>query len=148
MTRSEKLTFAKVHALTGSELERYAERGETYRCDLSREVVCLLRLPEAWACDIEYRSEFGGDAPVNVRLSPHAAPAVTVCMISSSADVPFWRVCLPFDNGASVAWIHSSEQFEPLLIAAALGAVMACITAGLAAPEQVAVALRNAGGAV
>ncbi len=134
--------------MTGSELEQYAERGETDRCDLSREVVNQLRLSEDWTCDIEYRSEFGGDAPVNVRLSPYAAPTVTVCLFSSSADVPYWRLCLPFDNGASVAWIHNSEQFEPVLIAAALDAVMASITAGLATPESVAVALRQAGGAV
>lgn len=134
--------------MTGSELEQYAERGETERCDLSREVVRQLHLPECWTCDIEYRSEFGGDAPVNVRLSPVAYPAVTVCLFSSSADVPFWRLCLPFDNGASVAWFYCSEQPEPEVIGSLLASVMACIAAGLTTPEQVAAAMRNAGGAV
>jgi len=148
MTKNEILTFAKVHAMTGSELEQYAERGEASRCNLSREVVRQLSLPQDWTCDIEYRSEFGGDAPVNVRLSPSAHPAVTVCLFSSSADVPFWRLCLPFDNGASVAWFYCSEQPEPEVIARLLASVMACIAAGLTTPEQVAVAMRHAGGAV
>lgn len=148
MTKFEVLTFAKVHAMTGSELEQYAERGEAFRCDLSREVVRQLRLPEGWACDIEYRSEFGGDAPVNVRLSLSAHPAVTVCLFSSSADVPFWRLCLPFDNGDCVAWIFCSEQYEPETINAALASVASLLNAGLTTPEQVAVAMRNAGGAV
>lgn len=134
--------------MTGSELEQYAERGETERCDLSRAVVRQLHLPEGWMCDTEYRSEFGGDAPVNVRLSPVAYPAVTVCLFSSSADVPFWRLCLPFDNGASVAWFYCSEQPEPEVIGSLLASVMACIAAGLTTPEQVAAAMRNAGGAV
>lgn len=134
--------------MTGSELEQYAERGETDRSDLSREVVRQLRLSGDWTCDIEYRSEFGGDAPVNVRLSPSAHPAVTLCLFSSSADVPFWRLCLPFDNGDCVAWIFCSEQFEPETINAALASVAALLNAGLTTPEQVAVAMRNAGGAV
>lgn len=134
--------------MTGSELEQYAERGETDRSDLSREVVRQLRLSEDWTCDIEYRSEFGGDAPVNARLSPSAHPAVTLCLFSSSADVPFWRLCLPFDNGDCVAWIFCSEQFEPETINAALASVAALLNAGLTTPEQVAVAMRRAGGAV
>ncbi|MRT06068.1 conjugation system SOS inhibitor PsiB [Ewingella americana] len=148
MTKNEKLTFAKVHAITGSELEQYAERGEASRSDLSREVVHALCLPEDWTCDIEYRSEFGGDAPVNVRLFPSAHPAMMLCLFSSSADVPFWRLCLPFDDGASVAWLYSSEQFEPVPIAAALDSVIAFVAAGLTTPKRVAVAMRQAGGAV
>lgn len=148
MTKNEILTFAKVHAMSGSELEQYAERGETDRSHLSREVVRQLHLPEGWACDIEYRSEFGGDAPVNVRLSPLAYSAVTVCLFSSSADVPFWRLCLPFDEGESVAWIYCSETFDPERLFYTLQRVATLVSAGFTTAERLAAALRQTGAAL
>jgi len=134
--------------MSGSDLEQYAERGETDRSNLSREVVRQLHLSEDWACDIEYRSELGGDAPVNVRLSPLVYPAVIVCLFSSSADVPFWRLCLPFNDGASVAWIYCSETFDPELIFTTLQRIATLASAGFSTTERLASALRQPGAAV
>jgi hypothetical protein len=148
MTKFEGLTFAELHAMTGSELEQYAERGETSRCSLSREVVRQLHLGEGWACDIEYRSEFGGDAPVNVRLTLKCQPAVTLCLSSSSDDVPYWRMCLPFDGGTSVAWLYCAETFDPRTIYYTLQRIETLTASGITTPEKLGVALRQAGGAV
>jgi len=148
MTRNEKLTFAKVHAMTGSELEQYAERGETDRSDLSRAVIHHLHLPDSWGCDSEYACEFGGGAPVNVRLTLKCQPAVTLCLSSPSDDVPYWRMCLPFDGGTSVAWLYCAETFEPKTLFDKLQKIETLAASGIATPEKLAAALRLTGGVV
>ncbi|MGA5657845.1 conjugation system SOS inhibitor PsiB [Rahnella contaminans] len=148
MKRNGKLTFAKVHAMTGSELEQYAERGEADRSDLSRAVIHHLHLSDSWGCDSEYACEFGGGAPVNVRLTLKCQPAVTLCLSSPSDDVPYWRMCLPFDGGTSVAWLYCAETFDPRTIYYTLQRIETLTTSGITTPEKLAVALRQAGGAV
>ena len=148
MTRFNELSFAELHAMNGSELEQYAERGEASRSDLSRGVVHQLHLSDNWLCDMEHRCEFGAGAPVNIRLSMKSHPQVVVCLTSSSDDVPYWQVSLPFDGGASVAWLCCSEMFEPALIFDALRTLETLVATGLNTPEQLAAALRKTGGAV
>lgn len=134
--------------MSGSELEQYAERGETDRRDLSRAVIHCLSLSGEWLCNIEHESEFGGVAPVNIRLTLKAHMRVTLCLASSSDDVPLWQMYLPFNEGTSVAWIYCSETFDPELILYTLHMIMTLVSAGFTTAEQLAAALRDTGAAV
>jgi hypothetical protein len=148
MTKNEFLTFAELHAMSGSDLEQYAERGETDRSDLSRAVIHCLSLSGEWLCNIEHGSEFGGAAPVNIRLSLKAHRKVTLCLASSSDDVPFWQMYLPFNDGTSVAWIYCSETFDPELIFDTLQRIATLASAGFTTAERLAAALRQTGASV
>lgn len=148
MIQFEKFTFAELHAMSGSELEQYAERGEAFRCDLSRGVIHYLSFPDKWLCDMEHCCEFGGGAPVNIRLTLKPQMNVTLCLTSSSDDVPYWQMYLPFDGGASVAWLYCSETFDPEHIFYTLQRIERLVAIGLTTPERLAVALHKSGGVV
>ena len=148
MIQFEKFTFAELHAMSGSDLEQYAERGEAFRRDLSRGVIHNLSYPDKWLCDMEHGCEFGGGAPVNIRLTLKAQMSVTLCLVSSSDDVPFWQMSLPFNGGASVAWLYCAETFDPEHIFYTLQRIEGLVSAGITTPERLAVALRQSGGVV
>jgi len=134
--------------MSGSDLEQYAERGAAFRNDLSRGVIHYLSFPNKWLCDMELGCEFGTGAPVNIRLTLKAQMSVTLCLASSSDDVPYWRMNLPFNGGASVAWLYCSETFDPEHIFYMLQGIERLVSAGITTPERLAVALQQAGGAV
>lgn len=148
MIQFEKFTFAELHAMSGSELEQYAERGEAFRHDLCRGVIHYLSFPDKWLCDMEHGGEFGGGAPINIRLTLKAQMSVTLCLASSSDDVPYWRMNLPFNSGVSVAWLYCSETYDPEHIFYTLQGIERLVSIGIATPERLAVALQQAGGAV
>lgn len=111
-------------------------------------MIHYLSYPDKWLCDMEHGCEFGGRAPVNIRLTLKAQMGVTLCLASSSDDIPFWQMSLPFKGGASVAWLYCAETYDPEYIFYTLQRVEELVSAGITTPERLAVALRQTGGVV
>ncbi|HAW0256296.1 TPA: conjugation system SOS inhibitor PsiB [Escherichia coli] len=62
------------------EFEDWREAGEDLRRELTHAVMCDLNCPENWDMNGEYRSEFGGFFPVQVRFTPpHGNFHIAVC---------------------------------------------------------------------
>jgi hypothetical protein len=62
------------------ELEDYRAAGEDFRRELTHAVMRDLTSPSGWSVNAEYRSEFGGFFPVQIRFSPaHGHFDVAVC---------------------------------------------------------------------
>ena len=66
--------------MSADELEDYRAAGEDFRRVLSHAVMRDLPSPSGWSANAEYRSEFGGFFPVQIRFSPlHGHFDVAVC---------------------------------------------------------------------
>ena len=67
------ITTDVLKTLTADELEDYRAAGEYYRRELTHAVMRYMQCPSEWAVNGEYRSEFGGFFPVQVRFTPSHA---------------------------------------------------------------------------
>lgn len=74
------LTLDVLKTMSIDELEDYRAAGEDFRRELTHAVMRVLHLPSGWSVNGEYRSEFGGFFPVQIRFSPaHCHFDVAVC---------------------------------------------------------------------
>ena len=61
------LTLDVLKTMSIDELEDYRAAGEDFRRELTHAVMRVLHLPSGWSVNGEYRSEFGGFFPVQIR---------------------------------------------------------------------------------
>ena len=74
------LTLDVLKTMSIDELEDSRAAGEDFRRELTHAVMRVLHLPSGWSVNGEYRSEFGGFFPVQIRFSPaHCHFDVAVC---------------------------------------------------------------------
>lgn len=85
------ITPEVLNTMTPQEFEDWREAGEDIRRELTHAVMRDLTCPENWDMNGEYRSEFGGFFPVQVRFTPsHGNFHIGVC---SSGDItPSWMM--------------------------------------------------------
>lgn len=109
------ITTDTLKQLSAAELEDYRASGEDFRRELTHAVMRDLNAPEAWEMNGEYRSEFGGFFPVQVRFTTsHHRFQLAVC---SSGDVsPDWMIMFITASGHPFAVISTMPVFSPDLI--------------------------------
>ena len=109
------ITPAVLKTMIPCELEDYRAGGEDLRRKLTHAVMRDLDAPLAWTMNGEYRSEFGGFLPVQVRFSPgHHKFQVAVC---SPGEVnPAWMVVLLTASGRPFSVVRTVPAFNPDLI--------------------------------
>lgn len=64
------LTLDVLKTMSSDELEDYRAAGEDFRRELSHAVMRDLTSPSSWSVNAEYRCEFGGFFPVQIRFTP------------------------------------------------------------------------------
>ncbi|MEQ9971374.1 conjugation system SOS inhibitor PsiB family protein [Pectobacterium carotovorum] len=147
MTKEQQLNLLILCAMTGSDFEKYAERGEDYRNRLSNAVIKHLALGDEWRCEAEFRGEFGGSSPVHLRLTHAQANDLVVNVCSSNEDVDQWGAFIPCSENR-IAWVYTSELFEPDSVRDVLQHLHECVIAGASSADEVAMMLRQQGAAV
>ncbi|ECO1514547.1 conjugation system SOS inhibitor PsiB [Salmonella enterica subsp. arizonae] len=97
------------------EFEDWREAGEDLRRELTHAVMRELTCPADWDMNGEYRSEFGGFFPVQVRFTPsHGNFHIAVC---SPGDVsPEWLVIFMTGRGCPFSVICTLASFCPVQI--------------------------------
>jgi muconolactone delta-isomerase len=90
------MTTDVLKTLSADELEDYRAAGEDYRRELTHAVMRDLSCPENWDMNGEYRSEFGGFFPVQIRFTPsHGNFHLAVCSPARSVRYGWWCSFLP-----------------------------------------------------
>ena len=85
------LTPDVLKTMSCDEFEDWRDSGEDFRRELTHAVMRDLSCPENWDVNGEYRSEFGGFFPVQIRFTPsHGNYHIAVC--SPGAISPAWMV--------------------------------------------------------
>lgn len=111
--------------MSADELEDYRAAGEDFRRVLSHAVMRHLPSPSGWSVNAEYRSEFGGFFPVQIRFSPlHGHFDVAVC--SPGELSPRWMVIFVTRGGQPFSVVRAMDSFNPELITHTL-ALIACL---------------------
>lgn len=97
------------------EFEDWREAGEDLRRELTHAVMRDLSCPENWDVNGEYRSEFGGFFPVQVRFTPpHGNYHIAVC--SPGAISPVWMVVFVPASGRPFSVIRALSGYQPELV--------------------------------
>ncbi|EJF5293285.1 conjugation system SOS inhibitor PsiB, partial [Salmonella enterica] len=98
-----------------AEYEEYRAGGDELRRELTHAVMRDLTCPAGWDMNGEYRSEFGGFFPVQVRFTPsHGNFHLAVC---SPGDVsPEWLVIFMTGRGRPFSVICTLASFCPVQI--------------------------------
>lgn len=118
------LTTFQLAAMTGDEFEAHRAAGYTHRQKLTHSVMNTFCLPDGWAMNGEYRAEFGGLFPVQVRFSPeHGQFQVVICSPGEVSES--WLVLVVMCQGTRVTCVRQQTQFD----ADDLGRVLTLISA-------------------
>lgn len=119
------------------EFEAWRERGDDERHVLSTALMHFLNTPEGWQVNAEYRCEFGGLFPVQIR---YTAPdeSFHLCLCSPGEVCAEWLAVLASADGSFVREVLRDERFSPerfnsLLSAAGSLCKMAYSVRGVAA---------------
>lgn len=109
------ITTDVLKTMSSGELEDYRASGEDLRRELTHAVMRDLNAPDQWNMNGEYRSEFGGFFPVQVRFTPsHGNFHLTVC---SPGDVsPVWMIVFITASGRPFSVVRTLLTFSPDLI--------------------------------
>ncbi|MFH8136397.1 conjugation system SOS inhibitor PsiB [Pantoea osteomyelitidis] len=136
------ITTAVLKTMIPGELEDYRAIGEDFRRELTHAVMRDLNVPEQWDMNGEYRSEFGGFFPVQVRFTPsHGRFGVAVC---SPGDVsPVWMVMVITASGRPFSVVRTMPAFSPDVINHTLSLVACLDTEGFSADSIISVLLRE-----
>lgn len=109
------LTHDVLKTLSHDEFEDWRDRGEDYRRELIHAVMRDLSCPENWDMNGEYRSEFGGFFPVQIRFTPsHGNFHLAVC--SPGAVSPVWMVVFVPASGRPFSVICTLKGYQPELV--------------------------------
>lgn len=109
------LTPDVLKTMCPDELEDWREVGEDYRRELTHAVMRDLTCPDNWDMNGEYRSEFGGFFPVQVRFTPpHGNFHVAVC--SPGAISPVWMVVFVPASGRPFSVVRTLKDYQPELV--------------------------------
>ncbi|HDS8778844.1 TPA: conjugation system SOS inhibitor PsiB [Klebsiella michiganensis] len=119
------LTLDVLKTMSVDELEDYRAAGEDFRRELTHAVIRVLDLPSGWSVNGQYRSEFGGFFPVQIRFSPaHCHFDVAVCSPGELSER--WMIVFVTRGGQPFSVVRSMEEFNPALISHTL-ALIACL---------------------
>lgn len=116
------LNLDVLKTMSTEELEDYRNAGEDFRRELSHAVMRDLTVPDGWAVNAEYRAEFGGVFPVQLRFSPsHDHFDVAVC---SPGDLsPVWIIVFITRGGQPFSVVCSMARYNPERINHALSLI-------------------------
>lgn len=94
------------------EFEVWRERGDNDRHILSAAVMQFLDTPKRWQANAEYRCEFGGLFPVQLR---YTAPdeSFHLCLCSPGEVCPEWLAVLVSADGSFAREVMRVEKFAP-----------------------------------
>lgn len=105
------MTTFQLAAMTGDEFEAHRSAGYMHRQQLTHSVMTALPLPNGWVMNGEYRNEFGGLFPVQVRYSPeHGQFQVVVCSPGEVSEC--WLVLVVMCQGSRVTCVRQQTQFD------------------------------------
>lgn len=108
------LTLDVLKTMSSDELEDYRAAGEDFRRELSHAVMRDLTSPSGWSVNAEYRCEFGGFFPVQIRFTPsHGHFDVAVC--SPGELNPRWIVVFVTRDGQPFSVVRVMDAFNPEL---------------------------------
>lgn len=97
------------------ELEDWRDSGEDFRRELTHAVMRDLTAPDQWDVNGEYRNEFGGFFPVQVRFTPsHDNFHIAVC--SPGYVSPDWMVVFITASGHPFSVVRTLPAFSPDII--------------------------------
>lgn len=116
MKHKKMLFTAEVIAKAAAyEFEDWRQAGEDIRNSLTYAVMSALSAPETWTMAGEYRAEFGGLFPVQVRFTPsHEHYCLVLC--SPGELCPNWSMLMMQGPGTYVVQFMSLEHFDPTVI--------------------------------
>lgn len=120
-----KFNLTQINAMIPADFEQLREQGKEYRRELSDAVVGLITTPAGWQVNAEYRGEFGGLFPVQIRFQPRheSAGGYGVCLCSPGELLPGWLIVLVSDDARYANILHQSEHLEPDAISTLLSRV-------------------------
>lgn len=112
---STEINLACLKQMSATEFESYRAAGEDMRRELTHAVMHDLNAPDLWDMNGEYRSEFGGFFPVQVRFTPsHGRFHLAVC---SPGDIcEDGMVVLIPASGRPFSVIRTLPEFDTALI--------------------------------
>lgn len=98
-----------------ADFEEYRAGGHEMRRELIHAVMRDLSVPDGWAVNGEYASEFGGFFPVQCRFTPsHEKFHLALC---SPGDInPVWVLMFINATGTPAAVIRTELTFQPEVI--------------------------------
>ncbi|HCJ7698379.1 TPA: conjugation system SOS inhibitor PsiB [Citrobacter freundii] len=102
---------SRLATMTAEEFEAHRAAGFQYRSELTNAVMNAFALPDKWDMNGEFRSEFGGLFPVQVRFTPeHGRFEVVVCSPGEISD--YWLVLISMSQGERLVCVHQSSFFD------------------------------------
>lgn len=109
------ITHAVLNTMIPQEFEDWRDGGEDLRRELIQAVLRDLTCPAGWDMNGEYRSEFGGFFPVQIRFTPsHGNFSLAVC---SPGDIsPSWMVVFIPVSGRPFSVIRTLAAWSPEVI--------------------------------
>lgn len=109
------LTPDVLKTMSPDEFEDWRDSGEDYRRELTHAVMRDLSCPDSWDMNGEYRSEFGGFFPVQIRFTPsHGQYHLVVC--SPGGISPAWMVVFVPASGRPFSVIRTLSGYQPELV--------------------------------
>jgi hypothetical protein len=109
------LTPDVLKTMSPDEMEDWRDSGEDYRRELTHAVMRDLSCPDNWNMNGEYRSEFGGFFPVQIRFTPpHGSCHVAVC--SPGAISPVWMMVFVPASGHPFSVVRTLKGYQPELV--------------------------------
>lgn len=122
-TTTEKYTLDALNLMVPAELESVRESGDEERRQLSDSVTSLIELPVGWRVNAEYRGEFGGQFPVQLRYTPDSDNHYFLCLCSPGEMLPAWVLLLLARDGSLIRILHQSGALMPAKIAGLLAQI-------------------------
>lgn len=109
----KKYTLAALNGMFPADLESVRESGDEERRQLSDAVTGLVALPDGWRVNAEYRGEFGGQFPVQLRYAPDGDSNWFLCLCSPGEMLPSWTLFLLARDGRLIRMLHQSAALCP-----------------------------------
>lgn len=109
------LTLSDLQQFFPADFEAYRAGGHEMRRDLTHAVMRDLSVPDHWAINGEYGSEFGGFFPVQCRFTPsHGRFHLALC---SPGDInPVWVLMFINATGNPTAVVRTELTFQPEVV--------------------------------
>lgn len=106
-----RMTHSLLAAMTGDEFEVHRAAGFRYRQELTRAVMNTLSLPDGWDMNGEYRGEFGGLFPIQVRFQPkNGLFQIVICSPGEISEN--WLIMVAMCQGQQVTCISQQAHFD------------------------------------
>ncbi|NUL39821.1 conjugation system SOS inhibitor PsiB [Kosakonia sacchari] len=119
----KKYTLAALNGMFPADLESVRESGDEERRQLSDSVTSLVALPAGWRVNAEYRGEFGGQFPVQLRYAPDGDSNWFLCLCSPGEMLPSWTLFLLARDARLIRILHQSAALCPDVIGGLLAQV-------------------------